>query len=52
MEKHINTLYLKMVEAVYGKQEPLDEKAGVIHVLNGILENEVCSIGTADFTFE
>jgi len=52
LEKHINTLYLKMVEAVYGKQEPLDEKAGVIHVLNGILENVVCSIGTADFPFE
>lgn len=52
LAKHINTLYIKMVEAVCGKQEEINITAGIIQVLNGILENEICSMGITDYSYE
>ena len=51
LERHINTLYSKMVEAVSGKNNNANIVMDVERVLNGVLENEICLVEEPEFTY-
>lgn len=52
LERHINTLYLKMVEAVSGKNQDIDIVLDVERVLNGVLSNEICLNERSEFFYK
>lgn len=52
LNRHINTLYSKMAEAIRGKQIDISIVTCIVQVLNEILANEICMSGLTEYSYE